>query len=197
VTAEQTAWRLGVPARRAAARFTPALVWAPALAGGAAAAVVAGPAVGAVTVLAASIAAAPLLRDQTGRAGDVADLERQLARCRRRGESATVLVARVAGHHATVQHVRSLLRLSDAVLAARAVSGVDLCAVIDGVDLDREALEERLRHSLSADLLCGWAVFPDEGLTLDLLIAAARAHPVRAAAVPTQPAPTLSRRPTP
>jgi hypothetical protein len=167
-------------------------VWAPALAGGFAAAVAAGPAAGAITALVAGAAAAPLVRDRTGRAGSLDDLESQLARCRRRGERAWVLVARVDASGADVAHVRALLRLSDAVVAVRAIDRVDLCAVIDG-DVDREALEERLRRSLPGRLRCGWAVFPDEALTLEMLMAAARKDSASIAAA-TNPVPALPRR---
>jgi hypothetical protein len=106
----------------------------------------------------------------------IGELDRHLARCRRREEPADVLVATIPGAgERTRQGLQACLRLTDSVEVRRARHGLELVAVFDGEDLDRDALERRLLVAAGGqDVRLGWARFPDDGLTLDALLEAAR-----------------------
>lgn len=103
------------------------------------------------------------------------DLERHLSWSRRRAERATVLVARLGVHDVEdpVALVESF-RITDSVSLRRTPRGYDLHAVLDEKDLDREAVERRIADLTSAPPSCGWATFPDDGVTLDVLLELAR-----------------------
>jgi hypothetical protein len=103
------------------------------------------------------------------------DLGRHLAACRRRGSRADVLVARFPGLVVTgAARLAGALRLSDSVALRQNGPELELRAVVDRDGLDRERLEERLRLLCGPDLSCGWAAFPEDGLTLDTLLVHAR-----------------------
>jgi hypothetical protein len=106
----------------------------------------------------------------------VGELDRHLARCRRREEPAEVLVATIRGAgERTRIRVLTCFRLTDSVEARRTRSGVEVVAVFDGGDLDRDALERRLLAAAGGcESRLGWARFPDDGPTLDALLEAAR-----------------------
>lgn len=103
------------------------------------------------------------------------DLERHLSWSRRRAERASVLVARLGGDEVEdpVGLVESF-RITDSVSLRRTPRGYDLHAVLDEKDLDREAVERRIADLTSAPPSCGWATFPDDGVTLDVLLELAR-----------------------
>ena len=94
-------------------------------------------------------------------------LRRHLAICRRREERAVVLVARAPGRRRALS---SELRISDSAVVASHRSDTTLVAVVDGQELSRERVAERLRATHGRELLVGWAMFPDDGLTLDALV---------------------------
>jgi hypothetical protein len=105
-------------------------------------------------------------------------LRRHLAICRRREERAVVLVARAPGRR---RALTGELRISDSAIVASRRTDTTLVVVIDGQELSRERIAERLRATHGRELLIGSAIFPDDGLTLDALVdlASARAGAVR------------------
>lgn len=103
-------------------------------------------------------------------------LQRHMMSCRRRGEHANVLV--MAIEPATSRSIAALLaatRATDTFVVHRSRDGAELHALLDGDVPDREVVERRLAGRLDPDVGCafGWAVFPDDGLTLDVLFEAA------------------------
>jgi hypothetical protein len=128
---------------------------------------------GCALALAASYAAAPAVAARGQASWD--ELGRHLSACRRRGDGAEVLVARVPRLGApSVRELAGALRIADSVAVAQRGTTVELHAVVDSVDLDREGLEERLRALCGPGLSCGWARFPQDGVTLDALLEQAR-----------------------
>ncbi len=107
------------------------------------------------------------------------DLERHLSWSRRRAERATVLVARLGPNDVEdpVALVESF-RITDSVSLRRTPRGYDLHAVLDEKELDREAVERRITDLTgpvgAAPPHYGWATFPDDGVTLDILLDLAR-----------------------
>jgi hypothetical protein len=104
------------------------------------------------------------------------ELELHLMRCRRRGERASLLVARVASpRRSTGRRLSGCFRLTDSVAVTRVRHGYELTGLFDDDGLERAALERRLRTSAGVEASVAWARFPDDGLTLGALISAARA----------------------
>jgi hypothetical protein len=101
------------------------------------------------------------------------DLERHLARCRRSGAAATLLVARLIDGTVFPADLEQRLRVSDSWMR----SGTrELALLCDEGTLDRALVERRLGELTTGAPLFGWASFPEDGLVLeDLLIAARRA----------------------
>lgn len=115
-------------------------------------------------------------------------LELQLMRCRRREESAWVMVARVSGQ-TRIADLLCRLRLTDAARLELSVHGKELACVFDDVGLDRQALERRLRRGVpDADVRFGWSHFPEDGAALDVLMHEARARLPRPSGPLTRPA---------
>jgi hypothetical protein len=99
------------------------------------------------------------------------ELDLHIERCRRRGESGHVLVVR---DHDPADQPLDLFRLTDSV-AVRLVAGApELRAVIDDASFDRDALELRIRERLGPVAQVGWATFPADGVTLEVLLEHAR-----------------------
>jgi hypothetical protein len=105
------------------------------------------------------------------------ELERHIMRCRRRQEPASVLVARVvAQERIAPERVLACFRLTDSVTIARTRDGWEVAGVFDQEGFERDGLERRLRAALDGTATgVAWARFPDDGVTLDLLLAGARA----------------------
>jgi hypothetical protein len=107
------------------------------------------------------------------------DGERALLRCRRRGESASVLVVRLDPRFDfDPKQLVAALRMTDsAAFVHSRRSGYELLAVLeDDTRLERKVVEQRLRSLVQGGRsLFGWARFPQEGLTLDVLVERARA----------------------
>lgn len=133
-----------------------------------------------------------------------AQLQRHLARCRRRGEQASVLVAALAEGAPIRREVTEALRITDSSAVRRVGRRWELHAIFDGDDVQREIVEKRVAAALNRSKpVFGWALFPADGLTLDALVETARADtnrradmsapkPVRPAAAtraPDDPAP--------
>jgi hypothetical protein len=106
------------------------------------------------------------------------ELQRQLMRNRRRAEPATILIASGGSLRApAAREVLETMRLTDAVEVAHAGGHCEIRAVLDGDDIDRAAVERRIRDSAGVeDIDFGWALFPGEGVTLDVLVGRARAR---------------------
>ena len=68
---------------------------------------------------------------------------------------------------------RSLLRVTDGVAIIPAVHGHGICAVLEPDPRARAAIEHRLRDVCGSEFGLGWARFPEDGVTLESLIAAA------------------------
>ncbi len=128
--------------------------------------------IGAGAALALSMRSAP-----QASAPAIEDLERHLMRCRRRGETACVLVAHVpATGRGQAERLGDFFRLTDSVLVAHIPRGYEVAGVFDDSGLDRNALEKRLRGAAAAPgTAIAWKRFPDDGVTLTVLIDAARA----------------------
>jgi hypothetical protein len=136
------------------------------------------PPLGAVAWLGAGVALALSMRSAPRAAAPaVEDLERHVMRCRRRGESAHVLVAHVpATGRGQPERLATFFRLTDSVLVAHIPHGYEVAGVFDDSGLDRNALEKRLRTVAAAPgTTIAWKRFPDDGVTLPVLIDAARA----------------------
>jgi hypothetical protein len=104
------------------------------------------------------------------------DGELHLARCRRRRESASVLVARIDSLKGVrVDELVARLRITDSVAVLRLHHGCELHGVFDDHELARVRVEQRLRELLPAGSVAfSWARFPDDGVTLAALIEEAR-----------------------
>jgi hypothetical protein len=104
------------------------------------------------------------------------DLQRHLDWCRRRQENAHVLVLRFSLRE--VPRPARLLesfRTTDSIALHYSHGTCELQAVLDDTGFSREGVERRVADYAGASLRCGWAQFPDNGVTLDTLIDTARA----------------------
>jgi hypothetical protein len=105
------------------------------------------------------------------------DLQRHLDWCRRRQESAHVLVMRFS-----LREVPKPIRILDSFRTTDSIAlhyshGVcELQAVLDDAGFSREGVERRIVESSNAQFRFGWAAFPEEGVTLDALMETARAE---------------------
>jgi len=116
------------------------------------------------------------------------DLQRHLDWCRRREERAHVLVVLVP--EAEAGNERGLLeafRLTDSVAISHHQGRCEIQAVIDHHRLSREGLERRVIAAVGDQVEFGWAEFPEEGFTLEVLLERAASglalsddHPVAA-----------------
>jgi hypothetical protein len=125
------------------------------------------------------IGAALALSAGLSRSRDSAKLdecERHLMRCRRRGEPATVLVVRVQARRGIrPERLLRCFRLTDSVAVRRTRHGYEVQGVFDDAGLACEGLERRVRELTGpAEVSIGWARFPDDGVTLPVLVE--RAH---------------------
>jgi hypothetical protein len=107
---------------------------------------------------------------------DLRPLEHELARWRRRDETATILVVAASAEHSTRLLARSL-RKTDVVALVSSIRGPRLVAALDDHSLDRRRLEDRLAALGPGRPRLGWASFPADGTTLEALIATASAAP--------------------
>jgi hypothetical protein len=103
------------------------------------------------------------------------ELERHLTWCRRRNEPADVLTARIEdGDVREPAGLVQAFRITDSVELRRRAGGYDLTAVLDHHELDRAGLERRIGALCAAPVAWGWALFPRDGVTLDVLVERAR-----------------------
>jgi hypothetical protein len=106
------------------------------------------------------------------------ELGRHLARCRRDGTRAALLVARVDDGCDFASDLEQLLRVRARSLRATRRELLLLCDVApprsSTLPLNRRAIELRVRGLAQGRLLCGWADFPADGVSLADLVARAR-----------------------
>jgi hypothetical protein len=104
---------------------------------------------------------------------DDRDVRRHLARSGRRGERAEVVAIRCS---TAPSRLAAALRISDSVCARVTADGsVHALVVVDAQDFDRDAFARRLGAELRCYAVFGFARFPEDGGTLDVLGAHARA----------------------
>jgi hypothetical protein len=103
-------------------------------------------------------------------AGDLYALEAQLNYCRRREESADVVVIEAKrGKGVDVTAIAGALRCTDAVAILEDGKRLRVAAALHRHQLDRDGLEQRMAGEVRAPLSIGWASFPEDGWTVDTL----------------------------
>lgn len=107
----------------------------------------------------------------------IGDPQRDIMRCRRREETASVLVARLSGDRRLgPSGIVGGFRLTDSVAAGRIAGGIELVGVFDDHGLERDGLERRFRAAARGAVVeLEWLRFPDDGVTLEALVARGRA----------------------
>lgn len=131
------------------------------------------------------------------RGGDsVTDMRREIERSRRAATPAAVFVANVAdGKGVDAQHIRGTFRLADTVEVVHDAAGFHLRGVVtDLAEFCPAGLGERLELELGTTVETGWARFPEDGVTLELLLerAAADLHGTDGAPSHPEPAPVAA-----
>lgn len=106
----------------------------------------------------------------------------QLARFRRSDKPADVLVVRLprdrsipfrtAGRR-SASAAAAVLRVTDGVATVPSLRGLGLCAVLEADARARAAIEQRLSNACGNDVRVGWASCPDDGVSLESLVAVA------------------------
>ena len=103
------------------------------------------------------------------------ELELHLMRCRRRNESACVMVAQVE-RGTRPYELLAHLRVTDSARVITTLHGDELACVLDADGLDTGAVEARLRAAMPGrEIRFGWSRFPEDGAALDVLLHEARA----------------------
>jgi hypothetical protein len=107
-------------------------------------------------------------------------IQRHLEWCRRRNETSHLLWVHAPQiDRDTATAALDAFRITDAAaLLHEGDGGEEIVAMVDDTSFEREGLERRLRAQVGKDAGFGWATFPDDGVTLDVLF-----HQARAAAV--------------
>jgi hypothetical protein len=104
-----------------------------------------------------------------------AGLLRHLERVRRRGEEASVMVLRMPRARASrLRDLQRRLRVADSARLVRGVSADEIHVVMEGELLDEPAVEARLGLDEIPDVSFGWARFPRDGGSLEVLVETAR-----------------------
>jgi hypothetical protein len=105
----------------------------------------------------------------------------QLARFRRSGKRTDVLVVRFQPPSITRRRVSrkcasaasSVLRVTDGVSIVPSLGGTAFCAVVEADGRSRAAIDQRLRRACGSEIGIAWSSSPEDGVTLESLIAAA------------------------
>jgi hypothetical protein len=153
--------------------------WPPSRRIGAACALVA-TAISPANVLPWTLAAICMTIVVDGRAGAVrepalSELDRYLERCRRRDEPATVLFLDIEADVNALRNLLASARVTDSLVVSRSRSRFQVYGLLDGTDLTRANVTARFADALSgARPMFGWATYPADGLTLDVLLEHAR-----------------------
>ena len=125
----------------------------------------------------APAAAAAMIAYTAGRArgGHVLDsLDRELMRRRRREEPAALLLVEGRCDAVAGPALKDCLRVTDTVDCRIRRGRVRMRALLDVERLDRIAVERRLAATGAVELAAGWATFPEDGLSLAVVVEAAR-----------------------
>jgi hypothetical protein len=103
-------------------------------------------------------------------------IQRHLEWCRRRGESAHLLWVHAPNvGRETAKAALAAFRVTDNVALLHEDSGhEEIVAMIDHTSFDRAGLERRLRAEVGEGAGLGWAIFPEDGVTLEALFEHAR-----------------------
>lgn len=102
-------------------------------------------------------------------------LERCLERCRRRGDPATVLVLQVPSDAVAVRNLLRTVRVTDSFVIRRFRHRFEVYGLLEECDVARATIEARFAESLhGVTPRFGWASYPLDGLTLDVLLEHAR-----------------------
>jgi hypothetical protein len=103
----------------------------------------------------------------------------QLARCRRSGRPADVLVAElppstsIAGGRQLrkgATAASTVLRVTDGVSMVPSLGGNGICAVLESDARARCAIDQRLRRACGNEIRLAWASSPEDGVTLESLL---------------------------
>ena len=106
---------------------------------------------------------------------DLGPLEECLERCRRRGDPATVLVLQVPLDAVAVRNLLRTVRVTDRFVIRRLRDHFEVCGLLEECDTARAGIETRFAASLhGVTPRFGWASYPVDGLTLDVLLQHAR-----------------------
>jgi hypothetical protein len=104
----------------------------------------------------------------------------QLAGFRRRERPADLLVVRLQPSQTRrgvsrrcASAVSSVLRVTDGVSMVPSLGGNGFCAVLEADGRARAAIDQRLRDACGSEIRMAWASSPEDGVTLESLIAAA------------------------
>jgi hypothetical protein len=105
----------------------------------------------------------------------------QLARSRRSGKPVDLLLVRPQPPSITrrgvsrrcAAAVSSVLRVTDGVSMIPSLSGTGICAVLEADGRARAAIDQRLRNACGSEIRMAWASSPEDGVTLESLIAVA------------------------
>ena len=127
--------------------------------------------------LVAPAAVAAMVGYAAGRArgGHVVDsLDRELMRRRRREDPAALLLIEGRCDAAAESALKDCLRVTDTVECRIRRGRVRIRALLDVEHLDRTAVERRLAAAGAVELAAGWAMFPEDGLSLAVVVEAAR-----------------------
>ncbi len=116
-------------------------------------------------------------------------IQRHLEWCRRRGESAHLLWVHAPNvDRETAKAALAAFRVTDNVALLHEDSGhEEIVAMVDDTSFDRAGLERRLRAEVGEGAGLGWAIFPEDGVTLEALFEHARAGAVASYAQSSPP----------
>src|SRR5829696_10006433 len=145
-------------------------------------------------VLAGGLLVAALAQSTTVRVPTRLELiQRHLEWCRRRGETAHLLWVHAPQIDLdTATAALRAFRVTDNVALMHEAGGrEEIVAMVDNVNFDRDGLERRLRSEVGDAAGFGWAVFPEDGVTLEALFRHARTAAVVSSAQISPPEPQL------
>jgi hypothetical protein len=133
-------------------------------------------------ILAGALIASAIAVDQPQTAPRMDDLRRHISAARRRSERADVVVFTLpSADHASLL---ASFRLTDSAAVVHVGRSFDVEVVLDHAGLDRDGIERRIASQLASCPVFGWATFPDDGVTLEALLATARSRRTVVAAAP-------------
>ncbi len=121
-------------------------------------------------------------------------IQRHIEWCRRRDESAHLLWVHVPhADRETAVGALDAFRVTDSVaLLHEANECEEIVAMVDHASFERAGLERRLRAQVGETAGFGWAIFPEDGVTVEALFRHARTAAVASSDAPVRPSPQLS-----